>query len=193
MHSPSSSATQNSSSSNDETSTLITSYRDMREADILAEIKKFEENGIHYLGNENIASLYNFVYDKDVKGEVLVPKDNSNDISESVFSGVFEIDARNFFMTSDGKWNSKNPLGTRFDQIKPSCRLLAPRRDNSLFIFNNDFPKIIANIQAIENFGNSRTFRDTHSIVLEETGQPTQIRLSHHLFSVCFFIYLSKI
>ena len=61
MHSPSSSTTQPSdsataaSSSSDGTSTLtIISYRDMRAADILAEIKKFEKNGIHYLGNENI-------------------------------------------------------------------------------------------------------------------------------------------
>jgi hypothetical protein len=75
----------------------------MTAADILTEIKKFEKNGIYYLGNENVASFYNFTYDKDIKGEVLVPKNNSDNISESVFSGVFEIDARNFFMTSDGK------------------------------------------------------------------------------------------
>lgn len=34
----------------------------------------------------------------------------------------FDIDAKSFFMTSDGKWNPNNTLGTCFDhwQVKPS-------------------------------------------------------------------------
>ena len=72
--------------------------------------------------------LCTFTYQKDLKGEILFPKNNTNNISELVFAGVFEIDTRNFFMTSDSKWNSNNPLGTCFNQVKPSCRLLPIQR-----------------------------------------------------------------
>lgn len=194
MTSPSLSSTQGSDlstnppSSNRESSSLtFTSYRNMSASQILTEIKEFENNGIYYLANDNIASSCNFTYNKSTKGEILVPKENSNDITEMTFSGVFEVDARNFFMTSDGKWNSNNPLGSRFDQIKPSCRLLPVHRDDDFSLFENDFPKIVANIHAIENLGNPRKSHDTHSIIIDEPGRPPQIKLLHHLFTVCCF------
>ena len=118
---------------------------------------------------------------------LIIPKNNTNNISELVFAGVFEIDAHNFFMTSDGKWNSKNPLGTRFNQVKPSCRLLPIQRLGEEFsLFKNNYSTIIANIRAIETLGNPCTkSRDCHSIIIDEPGQPSQIKLFHHLFSVC--------
>jgi hypothetical protein len=161
----------------------------MSEDEILTEIRDLKSNGIHYLANDNIASLCNFTFNKDIKGDILVPKEDTNDISEFILVGVFEIDARNFFMTSDGKWSSNNPLGTRFDQVKPSCRLLPAHRENDFSSFQNDFQTFIANIRAIENLGNPRKSRDVHSIIIEENGQ-TQIKLFHHLFFVsqCSFL-----
>ena len=129
--------------------------------------------------------LCTFTYQKDLKGEILVPENNTNNISELVFAGIFEIDTRNFFMTSDGKWNSNNPLGTRFNQVKPSCRLLPIQRLREEFsLFENNYSTIIANIRAIETLGNPRKPCDCHSIIINEPGQPSQIKLFHHLFSV---------
>ena len=199
MHPPSSS-TQNSDSSTIESSTSANredssstsiSYRNMSAAEILTEIKQYETNGIHYLGNDNIVDICTFTYQKNLKGEILVPKDNTHNISELVFAGVYEIDARNYFMTSDGKWNSNNPLGTRFDQVKPSCRLL-PAQRNEFTLFENDYPTINANIRAIETLGNPRKSRDYHSIIIDEPGQPSQIKLYHHLFSVCYQYYQTQ-
>jgi hypothetical protein len=53
-----------------------------------------------------------------------VPKETQSSLSECIFTGVFQIDARNFFLTSDGKWNANNSLSTQLDQVKPSCHLL---------------------------------------------------------------------
>lgn len=140
----------------------------MSSTDILNKIKKYESNGIYYLANDNIVDQCEFVYDRNIKGEALVPKDNSNNISETTFSGVFEIDTRNFFMTSDGKWNSNNLLSTCLDQVKPSCRLVTPIRDDDFSSFTNDFQKIVANIRAIGKLGNPRNSRDLHSIIADE-------------------------
>jgi hypothetical protein len=66
---------------------------------------------------DNICSLCEFVYNKDIKGDMLVPKDNDMKAktSEFILSGIFAIDARNFFMTSDGKWNPNDTLGMHFE------------------------------------------------------------------------------
>ena len=177
------------SSDDNNSSSTFTSYRNMTSSEILTEIKQYEANGIHYLGNDNIVDLCTFTYQKDIKGEILIPKNNTNNISELVFAGVYEIDARNYFMTSDGKWNSNNPLGTRFDQVKPSCRLLPVQRDGFSSI-ENDYSTTIANIRAIENLGNPRKSRDCHSIIIDEPGQPSQIKLYHHLFTVSYLSFL---
>ena len=177
------SSTMRSSDNYENSSSTFTSYRNRSASEILTEIKQFETNGIHYLGNDNIVDLCTFTYQKDIKGEILIPKNNTNNISELVFAGVFEIDARNFFMTSDGKWNSNNPLRTRFDQVKPSCRLLPIQKDE-FSLFENNYSTVLANIRAIETLGNPRKSRDYHSIIIDEPGQPSQIKLYHHLFSV---------
>ena len=177
------SSTMHSLDNNETSSSTFTSYRNMSASEIMTEIKQYESSGLHYLGHDNIVDLCTFTYQKDIKGEILVPKNNTNNISELLFAGVYEIDARNFFMTSDGKWNSNNPLGTRFDQVKPSCRLLPVQKDE-FSLFEKDYSTIIANIRAIETLGNPRKSRDSHSIIIDEPGQPSQIKLYHHLFSV---------
>ena len=175
--------TMQSSDNHETSSSTFTSYRNMSASEIMTEIKQYESSGLHYLGHDNIVDLCTFTYQKDLKGEILVPKNNTNNISELLFAGVYEIDARNFFMTSDGKWNSNNPLSTRFDQVKPSCRLLPVQKDE-FSLFEKDYSTIIANIRAIKTLGNPRKSRDCHSIIIDEPGQPSQIKLYHHLFSV---------
>lgn len=167
------------------------SYRDLSGPAILSEIHTLQSEGIHYAANENIISKCEFVFNKDVKGEMLVPKDTNNKISEFILAGVFQIDARNFFMTSDGKWNQNNPLGVRFEQVKPTCHLLPIQRDPDFSFSTEDFPTIVANLHAIENMANPRKSlaRDTstHSVVIGESNQSTAIKLTHHLFMVHHF------
>ena len=161
------------------------SYRDLSGSTIFAQIQKLQSEGIHYAAKENITSLCEFVFNKDVKGDILIPKIANNKISEFILTDVFQIDARNFFMTSDGKWNSNNPLSTRFDQVKPSCYLLPVQRDTDFSFSANDFPTIVSNLRAIENLSNPRKSRDTHSVIVEDSNQSTAIKLTHHLFVVC--------
>ena len=157
------------------------SYRDLSGPEILSEIQQLQSQGIIYAAKENIASQCKFVYNKERKGSILIPKDNTNNISEFVLTGVFEIDPQSFFVTSDRKWNSNNPLGLPFHQVKPSCCLLPVRRDINFDFSINDFPSIITNIHAIELLANPRRSRDVSSFV---TGDPPSIKIVHHLFTV---------
>jgi hypothetical protein len=175
---------QNSRDGNSPPSTIVSNSETSPE-DYLNEIRQLRSQGIYYAADENISSQCEFIYSKDVKGEKLVPKNDNKVISEFILTGVFEIDAKNYFMTSDGKWNSNNTLGTRFDQVKPTCHLLPVRRNDNFSFSINDFPAIISNIRAIESMGNPRKSRDTFSTIIGDSGQSTAIRLTHHLFVVC--------
>jgi hypothetical protein len=177
-------STPHPSSYNENLSHTFSSNRRSSGSDILNDIKQLQSQGIHYAADNNLSSQYEFVFNKDVKGYMLVPKEDNSKISEFILAGVFEVDARNFFMTSDGKWNQSNAFGTRFDQVKPACRLLPVQRDKDFSFSADDFPTIITNIHAIENLANPRKTRDTHSIIVEEVGHPPLIRLTHHLFIV---------
>ena len=165
----------------------FTSYRELSGSDILIETQQLHSQGIYYAANENLASQCEFIFNKDIKGEMLVPKDPDKKNSEFILTGILEIDAKNFFMTSDGKWNSNNALGTRLDQVKPSCHLLPVQRDDEFSFSTNDYSTILTNIRSIENLANPRKSRDTHSAIIENPGQTSTIRLTHHLFVVCFF------
>lgn len=167
----------------DTSSSSFTSYRDFSAQDILDEIQRLQSQGIHYLGEKNLTSLCEFTYNNTLKGDVLVPKDmNTNDsLQEFILTGVFQIDGRNFFMTSDGKWNPNNPIGTRFDQAKGICHISSVQRDPEFSIFSNDFPSLINNLRAIEHLTNPRKSPETNSVII---GDSSGIKLTHHLFVV---------
>jgi hypothetical protein len=127
-----------------------------------------------------------------------VPKETQSSLSEYIFAGVFQIDARNFFLTSDGKWNANNPLSTRLDQVKPSCHLLPVQGDPEFNFSSSDFPMIISNLHAIETLANPRKNCETLSVVISDSAQSSAIKLTHHLFVVCrhnplsFFSHIFK-
>jgi hypothetical protein len=97
-------------------------------------------------------------------------------------SGIFQINARNFFMTSDGKWNSNNPLGTRLDQVKAACYLLPVNCDPDFIFSMQHYPNIIGNLHTIESLANPQRSRDTTSIVANDSNA---IKVIHLLFMVC--------
>jgi hypothetical protein len=180
-------STMPASSSNDNNSPpSFVSYRDQSGKTILEDIHKLQPKGleVHYAGKKHLDSLCEFVFNKDIRGDALVAKDSDKPISEFVLAGVFQVDARNFFMTSDGKWNANNPYGTRFDQVKPSCHLLPIQRDTDFHYSSEDFATVIANIKAIENLANPRKTREHISVVTEN---PVAIKLSHTLFVVSYY------
>ena len=170
--------------------TAFSSYRDYSAKDILVEIQQLQPQGIHYLANKNISSLCEFTYNNSLKGDVLVPKNlNANDsLQEFILAGVFQVDGRNFFMTSDGKWNPNNPIGTRFDQAKGICHILPVQRDPEFSIFTNDFPSFISNLRAIEHLMNPKKSSETSSVII---GDSAGIKLTHHLFVVSLFKFSS--
>ena len=165
----------------------FTSYRDLTGNEIYKDLQDLDSKGIHYAVDKKVSLHSEFIYNKDIKGDILVPKNTKNDLSEYILAGIFEIDGRNFFMTSDGKWSSTNPIGTHLHQVKPSCHLLPVQRDTEFNYSSNDFPSIINNLHAIENIANSRKSRDVTSVVVGDSGHPTAIKLTHHLFTVCYF------
>ena len=167
----------------DTSAPVFRSYKNFSGDKILDETKKLSSEGIHYAGNQNLANKGEFTYNKDIRGDIFVPKDN-NKLSELVLSGIFEIDARNYFLTSDGKWNANNSLNTHFHQVKPSCHLLPIERDKEFSFSADDFPTIIANLRQIERLKNPHNNQGTYSTIVEDHGHPVAIKLSHQLFVV---------
>jgi hypothetical protein len=186
---PSDISPPSSSSTHNDPPSTFTSYRDCSGNDIFQEMKALRPQGIFYIGEHdpNLNSQCEFIYNKTMKGDLLISKARPD--SEFLFTGIFQIDARSFFMTSDGKWNAGNTLGTRLEQVKPTCRLLPVVR-NSDFQFSTDhFPTVTTNLRAIENMANPRKGREHLSILIDEPGQPTAIKLSHQLFVVCHLLF----
>ena len=181
MASSSPSSTLDSSVSSESSTPL----RDLSGPDILNQTRKLQSSGIHYAADENLASLCEFTFNKNIKGDMLINKNSDNKISEFICAGIFQIDPKSFFMTSDGKWNSNNPLGTRFDQVKPTCHILPVQRNDDFSFSAKDYPTIISNIRSIENLGNPRKSRDIFSTIVGDSSQPPAIKLTHHLFTVC--------
>jgi hypothetical protein len=88
---------------NSHTANTIDSYWDLSGSEIFQEMQELLLDGIHYAADKDIASQCEFIFNRDLKGDVLVPKETQSSLSEYIFAGVFQINARNFFLTSDGK------------------------------------------------------------------------------------------
>ena len=125
---------------------------------------------------------------KDVKGEVLIAKVDNKPNSEFVLAGIFRVDTQDFFMTSDGKWNQKNYIESRFEDVQPTCNLILVIRDPDFIYSTKDFPSIIANTHAIENQANPQKKQEHDSILL---NNPVTIKLTHLLFAVWSLFFLS--
>jgi hypothetical protein len=115
------------------------------------------ESGVFYLG-KNVALRCEFKYDSN-SSTTQTPKAEFWFIATPLLTrgflltGVFKIDPQNFFFTSDTRYNASSALNTRFEQIKPHCRLIPIHRHPELSFSSTDFPTIISNIQAIEKKG----------------------------------------
>ena len=162
--------------------TLFTSFRNLSETDILQNLCMLLSKGIHYLGDKNINDLCVFVFNNNMKGDMLVLKGSQKPYTKFIVTGIFRINPRNFFMISDGRWMSMNTFNSPFEQVKISCQLCPLEPDSGFDISIKNFPTVLSNIWAIESLANPRKTHQHHSILCEN---PTAIKLSHLLFIVC--------
>lgn len=161
--------------------------RDLSGAEILRQTQDLTPHGIHYAAETDIASRCEFMFNKALKGDVLVPKGTQMPLTEYLLGGIFQIDARNFFMTSNGKWNPNNPLNTRLEHVKATCHLLPVERNSEFNFSAQHFPTIIGNLRAIENLANPRRSHDTTSIIDKDSNT---IKVMHRLFIVSLFFQI---
>jgi hypothetical protein len=161
----------------------ITTNRDRSEREILEELNQLESEDIYYAAKPDITNKCEFIYNIDLKGNTLIKKNTQNANKEFTLAGIFQIDARNFFMTADGKWNPNNQANTRLDQVKPSCHLLPIQRDPDFPTSSIDFSTIITNLRAIETMINTRKTHEGSCIITAD-GEPPKIKIIHHLFIV---------
>ncbi|KAI6148713.1 hypothetical protein BKA82DRAFT_18509 [Pisolithus tinctorius] len=115
-------------------------------------------------------------------GDIAILKGDSEDVTELVLSGVFEIDHQGFFMAPEGGFNPKNTFNREFSDTKLTCNLLAVQHDTVYGFTQQDFPLIISNIRALEKLMPLKKGETLLSCVRESRGMPC-IRLSHALFT----------
>jgi hypothetical protein len=177
---------------------IIDSNQDLSGSEIFQEMQELLSDGIHYAANKDIASQCEVIFNRDLKGDILVPKETQSSLSGYIFAGVFQIDTQNFFLISDGKWNVNNPLSTQLDQVKPSCHLLSIQRDSEFNFSLSDFPTIISNLCAIKTLANPRKNHETLSVIISDSALSSAIKLTHHSFVICrhnplsFFSHIFK-
>ncbi|KIO01645.1 hypothetical protein M404DRAFT_149895 [Pisolithus tinctorius Marx 270] len=134
-----------------------------------------------YAATPNLSSHAKFFFG-GTSGNVAVLKSDSDDVTEMVLSGIFEIDRQGFFMAPEGGYNPKNAFGHEFSETKLTCNLLAVQRNAMYSFTQQDFPQIISNIRALEKLVPLKKGETLLSSVCESHGMPC-IRLSHALFT----------
>ncbi|KAI6142611.1 hypothetical protein BKA82DRAFT_108976, partial [Pisolithus tinctorius] len=114
-------------------------------------------------------------------GDIAVVKGSGEDIVEMILSGIFEIDCQGFFMGPEGSFFPSNAYNKEFVDTKLMCNLIAVQRDSIYGASRQDFPAIVANLQAIEKLILLRKGETILSCV-RETRRQACIHLSHMLF-----------
>lgn len=141
-------------------------------------------DGGYYLGDKDLPSKGQFRIGGR-EGNILVIKNDDTVPTEMVLRGVFEIDRRSFYMTSDGGFDPENPFGTKLSECKATCRLVPVNRDMSFKFSVNHYPTVIENVRGFEDKAPADTKDTKISILQSLTGenQPIlSIKLSHALF-----------
>ena len=75
---------------------MFTSYWDSLGEDIYHKLRQLETEGIHYAADKAINLQYEFTFNKDFKGDILVPKKADKSILEFILLGIFRSMLENF-------------------------------------------------------------------------------------------------
>ncbi|KAI6008889.1 hypothetical protein F5J12DRAFT_782301 [Pisolithus orientalis] len=81
-----------------------------------------------YASTLNLSSHTKFFFG-GTSSDVAILKSNSDDVTEMVLSGIFEIDHQGFFMAPKGSYNPKNAFSHKFLETKLICNLLTIQHD----------------------------------------------------------------
>ncbi|KAI6155460.1 hypothetical protein BKA82DRAFT_119949 [Pisolithus tinctorius] len=130
----------------------------------------------------NLASHAEFFFG-GTTSNVAIVKGNSDNVTELVLSGIFEIDHQGFFMAPEGSYNPRNRFGCEFLETKLTCNLLAMQQDTVYSTTQQDFPHIISNIRSLEKLMPLKKGETLLSSIRESRGMPC-IHLSHALFTI---------
>ena len=162
-------------------------YQNQSGKKILQHLCELQSERKYYAGDKDVNTQCKFFSNGDVKEDVLIAKNVENSDTAFLLAGIFQIDTQKFFMTSDRKRNEDNQCGTCFEQIQPTCHLVPVQQDLEFKYSAEDFPTIVANIQAIENQVNARKPAKHVSLLLDNL---VAIKLTHCLFVVrCSFFF----
>lgn len=123
-----------------------------------------------YAASPNLAARAEFF--GGATGDVAVLKDSTDDVTELVLSGMFEIDRQGFFMGPEGGYSAKNAFGRDFVETKLTCNLLAVQRDSVYGSTQQDFASIVSNIRALEKLVPMKKGETLLSCIRESRGQP---------------------
>jgi hypothetical protein len=154
---------------------------------VLEKLRSVE--GSYYVGDDNLVSKCKFFIGNMKEGNTLIvdSKDTSSEPTEFILCGAFEIDKRDFYLLSDGNYFPNNNFGSKFCDVKASCRLMPIRRDPAFKFSNEHYPTAIANIRAIEKIAPCVKNDAITSILypMFERGSTaiSSIKLTHNLFS----------
>ena len=138
---------------------------------------------LYYLGTPNIAASAQFCI-RGIEGHRLIVKNNEEIPTEFLFSGIFEINCRDFYILPDGNFDPTGPFNKKNLKVKATCCLL-PMWCEEYFNFSaQDFPTAIKNIRAIKKLAPLPKACDVHSMLVKTEDSSYVIKLSHALFKV---------
>ncbi|KAI6146394.1 hypothetical protein BKA82DRAFT_20031 [Pisolithus tinctorius] len=162
----------------DVSSSIISSESHASPTSVLDNLK--DNTVVIYTAMPNLAAHAEFFFGR-TSGNVAILKGDSDDVSELVLSGIFEIDRQGFFMGPEGGYSPKNAFSCEFADTKLTCNLLAMQRNVVYGSTLQDFPSIISNVRALEKLILLKKGETLLSSVCESCGMPC-ICLNHSLF-----------
>jgi hypothetical protein len=150
---------------------------------VLANLRRLPD--IFYIGTTNLAAQAEYRIG-GTGGNQLIVKNNDAIPTEFIMAGVFEIDRRDFFFTSDANYHPEKhrDLDKKFESAKATCRLIPVQRDISYQFSAEHFATAINNLRALEKLAATPKDSTIYSTICNIEGGSHGIKLSHALFQV---------
>ncbi|KAF8125264.1 hypothetical protein EV363DRAFT_1453849 [Boletus edulis] len=143
-----------------------------------AQVRKLLSNpaiGI-YIGNPILPVSAQFFLG-GIKGDVLISQITQDEL---VLRGVFQISRSNCFLSPDGVYQPNNKFGSKFEDVKLSCKLSISYHDDFPFM-RNDMDTIKKNVKGFEGLI-QKTADDSVTSAIQMTPGWATIKMIHPLF-----------
>jgi hypothetical protein len=143
--------------------------------------------GSYYLGDDNLASKCKFLIGSIKEGNTLIVNTKDCEPTEFLLCGAFDIDKQDFYFVADGNYFPNKNFGSKFCNVKVSCRLTPICPDPSFKFLTDHYSTAVTNIHAIEKIAPCAKHDTITSILysMSEMGSTAinSIKLTHNLFS----------